>query len=87
MTALLLLARLMAKPSVAAAAFSVTVQLSVGAPVIELLARFSAVSTGTPVPVNVTAEVVPVEELLLIVNVPFAGPAAIGSNCTVSVAV
>src|SRR5579863_1547356 len=86
-TALLLLAKLMAKPSVVAAVFNVTVQLSVPAPVIELLTQLSAVSTGTPVPVNATEELVPVEELLLIVNAPFAGPAAVGSNCTVSVAV
>jgi hypothetical protein len=86
-TAVLLLVRPIANPPVAAAAFSVTVQLSVPAPVMELLVQVSAVSTGTPVPVMPTIEVVPVEELLLMFSVPVAEPATAGSNCTVNVAV
>jgi hypothetical protein len=83
----LLLARLTAKPPVGAAAFRVTVQLSVPAPVIELLAQLSALSTGTPVPLRLTTVEVPLEELLVMVSEPEAAPAVVGSNCTVSVAV
>jgi hypothetical protein len=46
-TAELLLARLTANPPLGAAAFSVTVQLSVPAPVIDPLAQVSALNTGT----------------------------------------
>ena len=83
----LLLARLTANPPVAAAAFNVTVQLSVPAPVNEPLVQVSPVSTGTPVPLRLTVVVVPVEELLVSVSDPVAAPAAVGSNCTVNVAV
>ena len=86
-TAELLLARLIANPPVAAAAFSVTVQLSVPAPVNEPLVQVRPVSTGTPVPLRLTVVVVPVDELLVSVSAPVAAPAAVGSNCTVSVAV
>ncbi|MGA3035043.1 MAG: hypothetical protein ABSD70_17285 [Terracidiphilus sp.] len=78
-TAKLLLARLTAKPPLAAAALTVTEQLSVPAPVIEPLVQ--------PVPLRLTAVELPVEELLVKVNDPEAAPAAVGSNCTVSVAV
>lgn len=83
----LLLATPIANPPVAAAVFSVIVQLSVPAPVIEPLVQLRPVSTGIPVPVRLTVEVVPVEELLLMVSVPVAEPAAVGVNCTVNVAV
>jgi len=86
-TAELLLARFTAKPPVAAATLTVTVQLSVPAPVIEPFVQLSPVSTGTPVPLNATVVVVPVDELLVSVNDPLAAPATVGSNCTVSVAV
>jgi len=86
-TALLLLERLTANPPLAAAAFSVTVQLSVPAPVIEPLAQLSPVSTGTPVPLRLMAVEVPDEELLVRVSDPETAPAAVGSNCTVNVAV
>jgi hypothetical protein len=86
-TALLLLARLTAKPPVAAAAFRVTVQLSVPDPVNDPLVQFSPLSTGMPVPLRVMAVDVPVEELLVRVSEPEAAPAAVGSNCTVSAAV
>ncbi len=86
-TAELLLARLTAKPPVAAAAFRVTVQLSVPAPVIEPLAQLSPLSTGTPVPLRPTMVEEPPEELLVNVSEPEAAPAVAGSNCTVSVAV
>ena len=83
----LLLARLTVNPPVAAAAFSVTVQLSVPAPVIEPLVQLSPLSTGTPVPLRVTTAEVPPEELLVRVSWPEMAPAVVGSNCTVSVAV
>jgi hypothetical protein len=86
-TALLLLARLTAKPPVAAAVFRVTVQLSVPAPVIEPLVQLSPLSTGTPVPLRPTTVEVPLEELLVNVSEPETAPAVAGSNCTVSVAV
>jgi hypothetical protein len=67
-TALSLLARLTVNPPVFAAAFSVTVQVSVPAPLMELLLQLNALNTGTPVPVKVTIDVVPVEELLVMVS-------------------
>ena len=83
----LLLARLTAKPPVGAAAFRVTVQLSVPAPVIEPLVQLSALSIGTPVPLRVTTAEVPLEELLVRVSWPVAASAVVGSKCTVRVAV
>ncbi|MFZ1941296.1 MAG: hypothetical protein WAU67_19495, partial [Terracidiphilus sp.] len=58
-TAALLLARLTAKPPVAAAAFRVTVQLSAPAPVIEPFAQLSPLSTGVPVPLKLIVCAVP----------------------------
>ena len=49
-TEALLLARLTTSPPLAAAAFSVTVQLSVPAPDSDPLVQLSALRTGTPVP-------------------------------------
>jgi hypothetical protein len=86
-TELLLLARLTVKPPLGAAAFRETVQASVPAPVMEAFVQESTVSTGTPVPLRLTAADPLVEELLTMVSVPLAAPAAVGSNCAVSVAV
>jgi hypothetical protein len=83
----LLLAKLTVNPPVAAAAFRVTVQLSVPDPVNEPLVQLSALSTGTPVPLRLTTVEVPPEELLVRVSEPEMAPAVVGSNCTVSVAV
>ena len=83
----LLLVRLTVKPPLGAAAFSVAVQLSVAAPVSELLAQLTPLSTGCPVPLSAMVELVPVEELLVSVTVPFAAPVAVGSKPIVSVAV
>jgi hypothetical protein len=83
----LLLDRLTVNPPVAAAALSVTVQLSVPVLFIEPLAQLNPVSTGTPVPLRFTIVELPVDELLVSVSVPDAAPAAVGSNCTVNVAV
>jgi hypothetical protein len=75
----LLLARFTVKPA-AAAAFNVTVQASVPAPVIDALEHETALSTGTPVPVRLIAADPLVDELLLTVSVPAAAPALVGSN-------
>jgi hypothetical protein len=56
------------------------VQLSVPAPVIELLVQLNPLSTGTPVPLRLTAVDVPVDALLVIVNWPVTGPDATGLN-------
>ena len=86
-TAELLLARLTANPPLAAAAFSVTVQLSVPAPVIVPLVQVRPLNTGTPVPLKPIRVDVPLAELLVSVSCPVAAPAVLGSNWTVSVAV
>jgi len=67
-TALLVLARLTPRPLLPVAAFSVTVQLSVPAPVIELLVQLSALSTGTPVPLSATDVEDPLGALLVTVS-------------------
>lgn len=67
-TAELLLASATARPPLGAPAFSVRVQASLPAPVIELLLQFKAVSTTTPVPLRPIAAVPPVEELLVRVS-------------------
>jgi hypothetical protein len=85
-TEVLLLARPITEPPVAAAAFTVTVQASVPAPVMEAFVQDSPVSAGTPVPLKAMAVEVPAEELLDKVNCPVAAPAEVGSNWTVSVA-
>jgi hypothetical protein len=86
-TAELLLARLTANPPPAAAAFSVTVQVSVPATVIDPLLQASPLNTGIPVPLRLTTVEVPLDELLVRVNEPESTPAAVGSNRTVNVAV
>ena len=85
-TEVLLLLRLTVKPPVGAAVFSETVQASEPAPVMEAFVQVSPVSTGTPVPLRLMAAVPLVVELLAMVKVPLAAPAAVGANCTVSVA-
>lgn len=84
-TAELLLVRLTLTPPVGAAALKVAVQLSVPAPVIELLVQLSADSTGTPRPVRPTLFNAPSAELLVRSSSPVVEPTAVGSNCTVSV--
>jgi len=79
-TADLLLATLTAKPPVSAAAFSVTVQLSVPAPVIDPLVQLSPLNTGKPVPLRLITVDVPLDELLVKVSWPAAAPAVVGSN-------
>jgi hypothetical protein len=86
-TAELLLARLTANPPVVAAAFSVTVQESVPAPVYAEVVHARPLNTGTPVPLRLMLLVVPVEELLVTTSEPLEAPAVAGSNFTVSAAV
>ena len=86
-TAELLLARLTAKPPLAAAVFRVTVQLSLPALAIDPLLQLSPLNTGTPVPLRLITVEVPLDELLVRVSCPLAAPAVAGSNCRVSVAV
>ena len=86
-TAESLLARLTVNPPLAAATLSVTVQLSVPAALIDELVQLKPLNTGTPLPVRLITVDVPLDELLVKVNEPVSAPAAVGSNCTVSVAV
>jgi hypothetical protein len=86
-TAELLLVRLTANPPLAAATFSVTVQLSVPALVIDALLQVKPLNAGVPEPLRLITVDVPLDELLVKVNEPVSAPAAEGSNCTVSVAV
>lgn len=86
-TAELLLARFTAIPPPAAATFSVTVQLSVPAPVSDPLAQVKAANAGTPVPLRLIANELPLDASLVMAREPEAAPATVGSNFTVSVAV
>jgi hypothetical protein len=86
-TAELLLARLTLIPPLGAAPFSVTVQESLDAPVIEEFVQETALKVATPVPLRLTVDVPPAEALLEIVSVPAAAPEVVGSNCTCRVAV
>lgn len=85
LTSELLLDRPIVNPPLAAGVFTVTAQLSVPEPVIELLVQLSAVSPGTPVPLRPTTIELPFEELLAIDSCPACTPATVGSNSTLSV--
>ncbi len=82
-----LLDRLTTCPPVGAAAFSVTVQLSVAALVSDPLVQVRLPGIAWPVPLKVTVEVVPVEEFLGRVPEQLAAPAADGLKPIVRVAV
>ena len=77
-TAELLLDSVTVWPPLAAAAFSVAVQLSVPAPVIELDVQLRLLSTGCPVPLRLIVELVPVDELLVNVTEPLTEPDVVG---------
>jgi hypothetical protein len=84
-TAVLLLERLAVIPPLGAVALSDTVQASVPAPVIDVPLHESPF-TAVPQPYKLTVDVLPLEELLLIVSAPEAvGPAAVGAKFTFSV--
>ncbi len=82
-TALLLLVRLIGV-ALAAAPVSVTVQASVPAPVNDALVHEKPSSPACPVPLSA---IVAADALLVIVNVPLAAPATVGSKPTMKVAV
>ena len=86
-TALLLSDRAMLKPPVGADPVSVTVHVTLPAPVTLAFWHESALRDGVtvvPVPLRLTAAVGFVDELLVMVSCPVAEPAAVGLNCTVS---
>ncbi len=87
LTAALLLARLTGIPPIAAAVFSVTLQLSVPALVMDPLAQLNALTFGMPVPCKLMIHEEPAQELLVNVSWPVASPAAAGLNAMLSVAV
>ena len=64
----------------------VTVQVSVAAFVSEALAQLKLLGTANPVPLRLTAEVVPVEELLVRVSFPVVAPAVMGLKAIARVA-
>lgn len=84
-TEALLLTKLTLRPPLSVAAFSVSVQLSDPAPVINELVQLSALSAGTPLPLRLTDAEDPVVALLVIINWPFAAPDAAGLNWTAKV--
>ena len=67
-TALSLLVRLTARPPLAAAAFNVTVQVSIAVPVMDPLTHVNSVSNGTPVPLSATEVELPFDALLAMVT-------------------
>jgi hypothetical protein len=80
MTALFPLVTLTVIPPLAAVAFSVTVQLSVAAPVTDPFTQFSPVNMGTPVPLRATDAEDPLDALLVIDSWPVVEPDAFGAN-------
>jgi hypothetical protein len=86
-TALLPLDRVTLTPPLGAAVLRVTVQASVPEPVMDVLLQLRVLSEARPVPLRLTMVVLPAVALLVMVSVPEAAPAAVGSNCTCSVAV
>jgi hypothetical protein len=84
-TALSLLARATSRPPLAALAFSVTVQVSLDAPVTDPFTQFSPVSTGTPMPLKATVAELAFDALLAMVSWPVAEPDPAGSNLIVTV--
>ena len=86
-TALLPLARLTLIPPVGAAPESVTVQVSLPAPVMLAFWQERAFRDGAtlmPVPLRLTVVVGLVYELLVMPSCPVTAPAAVGLNCTAS---
>lgn len=83
----LLLVRPTVRPPLGTVVFVVTVQLSVPAPVIVVLAQFNLVSLGTPLPFSPIFHEAPLDALLLMERLPVVDPVAAGLNCKVRVAV
>jgi hypothetical protein len=87
--ALLLLLRLTVRPLLFAGEVSVTLQASVVAPVSELLLQEITLGAAVvwPVPLRLTVAAPPVYSLPVMVSVPAAVPAVVGSKVTAMVAV
>lgn len=85
-SAVLLLDRVTEEPPAGAACLNVTVQALELAALRLVGEQESPASTGMPVPLRLRATDALVDELLAMFKVPLAAPAAVGSNCTVSVA-
>lgn len=85
-TAVSLLERLTDWPPAPAAAFSVTVHVSVPDPVIEAFEQLIPVRMGCPVPLRLMAVLEPVDELLVRVTEPLTAPPAVGAKSIVSIA-
>ena len=89
-TAELLLAKFTVIPPVGAFALTVTVHVSVAAPVSELVAQLSDWTDGkmamVPVPLSATVIVPPLVALLVMMRLPDSAPVVVGSNCTVTTA-
>jgi len=79
-TAALLLARVTARPPVAAAAFRVTVQASIAAPATELLVHVTAVGTGVPVPLRAIVSIGFEDAWVVTVRLPVTAPVAVGAT-------
>ena len=73
-----LLDKLTIWPPAGAAAFRVTVQMSVAEPVSEALEQLTPPGIACPVPLKVIVDFVPVEELLVRVTDPLDVPAVVG---------
>lgn len=83
----LLLVRPTVRPPLGTAVFVATVQLSVPAPVIVVLAQFKLVSLGTPLPFSPILFKDASDESLVMSSSPVVEPVAEGSNCKVRVTV
>ena len=79
-TAALLLVRPTVRPPAVAAAFRVTVQLSVPAPVIDPLAQVTLVNLGTPLPCSPMRHRDPLAAFVFKSSSPASDPVAEGSN-------
>jgi hypothetical protein len=80
LTAMSLLASATSRPLAAVVAFSVTVQVSLEAPVTDPFTQFSPVSIGTPMPLKATEAELAFDALLAMLNWPVADPDALGPN-------
>ncbi len=83
----LLLVRATVRPPLGTAIFVDTVQLSLPAPVMVLLAQLNWVSLGTPLPLSPIFHEAPLDALLVMERLPVVDPVVVGSNCKASVAV
>jgi hypothetical protein len=83
----LLLFRFTFRPPAGTVMLVATVQLSVPAPVMVVVAQLSRLSLGTPLPCSPILHEAPLVALLVMERLPVADPVAVGSNCSERVAV